>query len=241
MASAVASTSAYVFPSAHEPPPPPPPAPPVQQQPVAPATPAPTAAGALDEDSEFSDYQGDDDDDDDEDEDQLSDGERAERKRRRKDQLDGVSLGSGDSPGLSGGRLKRYPCPHPGCIKCYTRPIRLEEHLRSHTGEVSSVSPSRLSAHLSTSLKTDALPPPLSAPVQVRRVRRHLHPRLAPQGPCPLPLVRFGKGVRVSCLRQALLDQPTSQKTLGHGPRRQGLRRELDLPGFISETKDRGD
>ncbi|GAA5961772.1 hypothetical protein JCM8115_001412 [Rhodotorula mucilaginosa] len=135
MASAVASTSAYVFPSAHEPPPPPPPAPPVQQQPVAPATPAPAAAGALDEDSEFSDYQGDDDDDDDEDDDQLSDGERAERKRRRKDQLDGVSLGSGDSPGLSGGRLKRYPCPHPGCIKCYTRPIRLEEHLRSHTGE----------------------------------------------------------------------------------------------------------
>ena len=107
--------------------------------------PAPTAAAAERDgsDSEFSDYQGDDDDgdDDDDDDDQGSDGERSERKRRRKDQLDGVTLGSGDSPGLSGGRLKRYPCPHPGCIKCYTRPIRLEEHLRSHTGEVSSVSP----------------------------------------------------------------------------------------------------
>lgn len=144
MASAVASTSAYVFPAAHEPPPPPP-APPVQPHQHQPAPSTTPPAAAVQEDSEVSDYQGDsdgDDEDDDDDDDQLSDGERSDRKRRKKE-LDGVTLGSGDSPGLSGGRLKRYLCPHPGCHKCYTRPIRLEEHVRSHTGEVSvSASPS---------------------------------------------------------------------------------------------------
>ncbi|ORY65629.1 hypothetical protein BCR35DRAFT_270293 [Leucosporidium creatinivorum] len=35
----------------------------------------------------------------------------------------------------SGGRLKKYACTHPGCLKAFTRPVRLEEHQRSHTGE----------------------------------------------------------------------------------------------------------
>lgn len=36
----------------------------------------------------------------------------------------------------SGGRLKKFICPHEDCGKAYTRPVRLEEHIRSHTGEV---------------------------------------------------------------------------------------------------------
>ncbi|GAA5983908.1 hypothetical protein JCM11641_006418 [Rhodosporidiobolus odoratus] len=36
---------------------------------------------------------------------------------------------------MSGGRLKKYMCTWPGCGKCYTRPARLEEHQRAHTGE----------------------------------------------------------------------------------------------------------
>jgi len=36
-----------------------------------------------------------------------------------------------------GGRPKNYGCPFDGCSKSYTRPVRLEEHVRSHTGEVS--------------------------------------------------------------------------------------------------------
>ncbi|GAA5866370.1 hypothetical protein JCM8547_000756 [Rhodosporidiobolus lusitaniae] len=35
----------------------------------------------------------------------------------------------------SGGRAKRYLCTWPGCGKAYTRPVRLEEHQRVHTGE----------------------------------------------------------------------------------------------------------
>lgn len=31
---------------------------------------------------------------------------------------------------------KKYMCTHDGCMKAYTKPARLEEHLRSHTGEV---------------------------------------------------------------------------------------------------------
>lgn len=37
---------------------------------------------------------------------------------------------------LSGGRLKKFLCPHAECGKAYTRPTRLAEHVRSHTGEV---------------------------------------------------------------------------------------------------------
>ncbi|KAK4047402.1 hypothetical protein OIV83_005449 [Microbotryomycetes sp. JL201] len=35
----------------------------------------------------------------------------------------------------SGGRIKKFKCTFDGCDKAYTRPVRLEEHLRSHTGE----------------------------------------------------------------------------------------------------------
>lgn len=31
---------------------------------------------------------------------------------------------------------RKYRCPHAGCTKAYTKPSRLEEHERSHTGEV---------------------------------------------------------------------------------------------------------
>nr|GAT57901.1 transcriptional factor IIIa [Mycena chlorophos] len=30
---------------------------------------------------------------------------------------------------------KRYQCTHPGCLKAYSKPSRLEEHERSHTGD----------------------------------------------------------------------------------------------------------
>lgn len=35
------------------------------------------------------------------------------------------------------GRPKRYICSHEGCSKAYTKPSRLAEHERSHTGQVS--------------------------------------------------------------------------------------------------------
>ncbi|KAI5474344.1 zinc finger, C2H2-type domain containing protein [Pseudohyphozyma bogoriensis] len=35
----------------------------------------------------------------------------------------------------SGGRVKKFFCNYEGCGKSYTRPTRLEEHVRSHTGE----------------------------------------------------------------------------------------------------------
>ncbi|KAG4304610.1 hypothetical protein PORY_002003 [Pneumocystis oryctolagi] len=34
---------------------------------------------------------------------------------------------------------KVYACRYEGCGKVYSKPCRMEEHLRSHTGEVSSV------------------------------------------------------------------------------------------------------
>lgn len=34
---------------------------------------------------------------------------------------------------------KKYRCTFDGCEKAYTKPCRLEEHERSHTGEVSSL------------------------------------------------------------------------------------------------------
>lgn len=34
---------------------------------------------------------------------------------------------------------KKYRCTHAGCTKAYTKPSRLEEHERSHTGEVSCI------------------------------------------------------------------------------------------------------
>lgn len=37
----------------------------------------------------------------------------------------------------SGGRVKKFRCVVEGCGKAYTRPVRLEEHVRTHTGEVS--------------------------------------------------------------------------------------------------------
>jgi len=40
---------------------------------------------------------------------------------------------------------RRYQCPHEGCDKAYTKPSRLAEHELSHTGEVSSIIPSRMS------------------------------------------------------------------------------------------------
>lgn len=49
------------------------------------------------------------------------------KKRRR----------AGESPGLSSKTLKKqYKCMFEGCKKAYTKLTRLEEHKRSHTGEV---------------------------------------------------------------------------------------------------------
>lgn len=38
---------------------------------------------------------------------------------------------------LSASTKRRYKCTHDGCDKAYTKPSRLEEHERTHTGEVS--------------------------------------------------------------------------------------------------------
>jgi hypothetical protein len=46
-----------------------------------------------------------------------------------------------EKPILINGKLsvptkRRYKCTHDGCDKAYTKPSRLEEHERTHTGEV---------------------------------------------------------------------------------------------------------
>ena len=41
------------------------------------------------------------------------------------------------SPGSETPNEKPYRCTHQDCLKSYTKPSRLAEHLRSHTGEVS--------------------------------------------------------------------------------------------------------
>lgn len=56
--------------------------------------------------------------------------------------LEPVASTSQAKPVLINGRLvantkKRYRCTFAGCDKAYTKPSRLEEHERSHTGEVS--------------------------------------------------------------------------------------------------------
>jgi hypothetical protein len=38
---------------------------------------------------------------------------------------------------LQSNTKKRYHCTHEGCDKAYSKPTRLAEHERSHTGEVS--------------------------------------------------------------------------------------------------------
>lgn len=44
---------------------------------------------------------------------------------------------------------RRYKCTHKGCTKAYTKPSRLEEHERSHTGEVNVTPSSVPCVHLS--------------------------------------------------------------------------------------------
>ncbi|GAA5933068.1 hypothetical protein JCM3775_005304 [Rhodotorula graminis] len=48
-------------------------------------------------------------------------------------QLDSDDLGTDD--GDSNPRKRRYKCAWPSCGRSYVRPVRLEEHERSHTGE----------------------------------------------------------------------------------------------------------
>lgn len=57
-------------------------------------------------------------------------------KRKPSSSRVGIVNGKVEAVELSGGRAKRYACTEPGCSKAYTRPGRLEEHTRSHTGEV---------------------------------------------------------------------------------------------------------
>lgn len=49
--------------------------------------------------------------------------------------VDGVLSTAPTTPSHSGGRCKRYLCTYDGCEKSFTRPCRLEEHVRSHTNE----------------------------------------------------------------------------------------------------------
>lgn len=45
-------------------------------------------------------------------------------------------LVNGQLVSIQGAKSKKYKCNFPGCQKSYAKPTRLEEHLRSHTGEV---------------------------------------------------------------------------------------------------------
>lgn len=51
--------------------------------------------------------------------------------------INGILTSTAQLP-TSGGRVKKYACTHPSCLKAFTRPVRLEEHQRTHTGEVCS-------------------------------------------------------------------------------------------------------
>ena len=63
----------------------------------------------------------------------------------------------------------RYQCTHPSCTKSYTKPVRLNEHLRSHSGErpfvcnedgcsASYLRDTHLQAHLRTHRKEEEKP-----------------------------------------------------------------------------------
>lgn len=45
-------------------------------------------------------------------------------------------LVNGQLISAQGSKIKKYKCTFDGCQRSYAKPARLEEHLRSHTGEV---------------------------------------------------------------------------------------------------------
>lgn len=52
------------------------------------------------------------------------------------DEDDLSCMSSDEGEETDSGAPKVYKCDHPGCRKKYSKPCRLEEHIRVHTGEV---------------------------------------------------------------------------------------------------------
>lgn len=58
------------------------------------------------------------------------------RRKLQKSPSNALTLVNGELVSTKSIRSKRYRCTFKGCDKAYTKPSRLQEHERSHTGEV---------------------------------------------------------------------------------------------------------
>ena len=79
--------------------------------------------------------------DDDHEEDEMEDEMEDDIPKRTKTQPGGTAPAKGKSKrqaSSAGQQDKKYKCVYPGCDKSYTKPSRLAEHERAHSGEVSS-------------------------------------------------------------------------------------------------------
>ena len=100
-------------------------------------------------------------------------------------------------------RKKKYTCDFEGCHKAYSKPARLAEHQRSHTGDVR---PSSIFFMPTLMLATAA--------IRLQNLRQVIPPRKPSTGALALPLARVLQAVylRRGRVRQALLDVPASPR-----------------------------
>lgn len=123
--------------------------------------------------------------------------------------LDASSSKASGRPVLVNGKLVRddkriYRCTHEGCGKKYKKPSRLEEHERSHTGEVRTMLCSS-SAYALTCVVT------LSAAFRMLDMLKIIPAGKPFASPCALASARICEAVslRYRSLQQALLDGAT--------------------------------
>ena len=103
-------------------------------------------------------------------------------------------------PAASDG-LKRYPCTFAGCWKSYSKPSRLAEHERTHTGDVSAPW-----CYPETTFSTSS-----SATIRLHYMRQIVSEGVAPPSACSLSPVVFGAApyMRRAGLHEAILDDAT--------------------------------
>ena len=99
---------------------------------------------------------------------------------------------------------KRYACDFDGCDKAYSKPARLAEHQRSHTGDVR---PSSILVVPTLTLAAEA--------IRLQNLQQVVPARKPSPGPLALAPARVRQAVPLprARVRQALLDAPASPRT----------------------------